>query len=64
MNLYKELSEIENMLEKSKTQKDNILDHYFNDPVTAKKLLLELENIEKELEDLEKEFEKIQNEIY
>jgi hypothetical protein len=64
MNIYKELNEIEDLKENSKNQKDDILDYYFKDPVKAKKLLLELEEIEKELDDLEKEFEKIQNDIY
>jgi hypothetical protein len=64
MNIYKELNEIEDLKENSKNQKDDILDHYFKDPVKAKKLLLELEEIEKELDDLEVEFNKILNEIH
>jgi predicted nucleic acid-binding Zn-ribbon protein len=63
MNLYKELSELEDMKEKSKSQADEILDHYFTDPKKAKKLLIELNSIEKELEELEEEFKKLQNEI-
>jgi hypothetical protein len=64
MNIYKELCEIEELKNRSSLQKDEILDHYFKDPKKAKKLLLELQEVEKELDDLEKEFEKIQNEIY
>jgi hypothetical protein len=63
MNLYKELSELEEMKERSKSQANEILDHYFTDPEKAKKLLIELNSIEKELEELEGEFEKLQNEI-
>jgi hypothetical protein len=63
MNLYQELGEIEDLKEKSKYQKDDILDHYFTDPKQAKKLMLEVLEIEKELEELEEEFKKLQNEI-
>jgi predicted nucleic acid-binding Zn-ribbon protein len=63
MNLYKELSELEELKDKSKSQKDEILDHYFTDPKKAKELLIELNSIEKELEELEEEFKKLQNEI-
>lgn len=64
MNIYKELCEIEELKEKSSLQKDQILDYYFTNPKKAKKLLLELQEVEKELDDLEKEFGKLQNEIY
>lgn len=63
MNLYKELSELEELKDKSKSQTDEILDHYFTDPEQAKKLMLEVLEIEKELEELEEEFKKLQNEI-
>jgi hypothetical protein len=63
MNLYKELSELEELKDKSKSQTDEILDHYFTDPKKAKELLIELNGIEKELEELEEEFKKLQNEI-
>ena len=63
MNLYKELSELEELKDKSKSQTDEILDDYFNDPKKAKELLIELNGIEKELEELEEEFKKLQNEI-
>lgn len=63
MNLYEELAEIEELKEKSKLQKDDILDHYNTDPERAKQLMLEVLDIEKELEELETEFRKLQNEI-
>ena len=63
MNLYKELSELEELKDKSKSQANEILDHYFTDPKKAKKLLIELNDIEKELEELEGELKKLQNEI-
>ena len=63
MNLYKELSELEELKNKSKSQADEILDHYFTDPKKAKELMLEMLDIEKELEELEEEFKKLQNEI-
>jgi hypothetical protein len=58
MNIYKELCEIEELKDKSSLQKDEILDHYFKDPKKAKKLLLELQEVEKELNELDKEFSK------
>lgn len=64
MNLYEELGEIEELKEKSKCQKDDILDHFYTDPETAKKLMFEVLEIEKELDELETEFKKLQNEIY
>ena len=64
MNVYKELSELEEMKEITKSQANEILDHYFTDPKKAKKLLIELNKIEKELEEVEEELKKIQNEIY
>jgi hypothetical protein len=64
MNIYEDLNEIEELKDKASLQKDEILDHYFTDPKKAKKLLLELQDIEKELDELEGEFKKLQNEIY
>lgn len=63
MNIFKELSEVGEMKERSKSQADVILDHYFTDPKKATKLLLELSEIEKELGELEEELIKLQNEI-
>jgi predicted nucleic acid-binding Zn-ribbon protein len=63
MNVYKELSELEEMKERTKSQANEILDHYFTDPKKAKKLLIELNSIEEELEELERELKKLQNEI-
>lgn len=64
MNIYEDLNEIEELKDKALLQKDEILDHYFKDPKKAKKLLLELQDIENELDELEGEFKKLQNEIY
>lgn len=63
MNLYAELTEIEELKEKSKLQKDEILDCYNLNPQMAKQLMLEALDIEKELEELETEFINLQNEI-
>ena len=63
MNLYEELVEIEELKEKSKIQKDDILDNYYVDPKKANALMMEVLDIEKELEELEEEFKKLQNEI-
>ena len=63
MNLYAELTEIEELKEKSKLQKDEILDCYNLNPQMAKRLMLETLDIEKELEELETEFINLQNEI-
>ncbi len=63
MNLYPELAEINELMEKTGYMSDDILDLYKQYPKQCKSLLLELCEINKELEDLEKEFEKIQNEI-
>jgi len=63
MNLFKQLSEVEEIKERTKYQSDIILDYYFTDPKKATKLLLELSEIEKDLEELEEELIKIQNEI-
>lgn len=63
MNLYEELVEIEELKEKSKIQKDDILDNYHVDPKKANALMMEVLDIEKELEELEEEFKKLQNEI-
>jgi len=64
MNIYKQLSELEELKDRSKSQSDVILDHYFTDPKKAKKLLIELNSIEEELEELERELKKLQNDIY
>jgi len=64
MNFYNELLELEELKEKSKIQKDDILDLYYKNPIKAKKLMLEVMSIDKELNELEEEFKKIQNEIY
>jgi hypothetical protein len=63
MNIFKILSELEEMRDRSKDQSDIILDYYKKDPIKAKNLLLELSEIEKELDELEKQFIIIQNEI-
>jgi hypothetical protein len=63
MNFYNELLELEELKEKSKIQKDDILDLYYKNPIKAKKLMLEVMSIDKELNELEEEFKKIQNEI-
>jgi len=63
MNIFKILSELEEMRDRSKDQADMILDYYNKDPIKAKNLLLELSEIEKELDELEKQFIIIQNEI-
>jgi hypothetical protein len=64
MNFYNELLELEELKEKSKIQKDDILDLFYKNPIKAKKLMLEVMSIDKELNELEEEFKKIQNEIY
>lgn len=64
MNLYPELAEINELMEKTGYMSDDILDLYKEYPKECKSLLLELSEINKELEDLEKEFEKIKNDIY
>jgi SAM-dependent MidA family methyltransferase len=64
MNVYSELTEINELMEKSGYMSDDILDLYKQYPKQCKSLLIELCEINKELEDLEKEFEKIQNDIY
>jgi SAM-dependent MidA family methyltransferase len=64
MNVYSELTEINELMEKSGYMSDDILDLYKQYPKQCKYLLIELCEINKELEDLEKEFEKIQNDIY
>lgn len=64
MNVYSELTEINQLIEKSGCMSDDILDLYKQYPKECKNLLLELSEINKELENLEKEFEKIQNDIY
>lgn len=63
MNFYNELLELEELKEKSKIQKDDILDLFYKNPIKAKKLMLEVMSIDKELNELEEEFKKIQNEI-
>ena len=63
MNFYNELLELEDLKEKSKIQKDDILDLYYKNPIKAKKLMLEVMSIDKELNELEEELKKIQNEI-
>jgi hypothetical protein len=63
MNLYNELIEIEELKDKSKLQKDEILDYYSTDPEKAKKLMIEVMDIEKELDLLEEDFKKLNNEI-
>ena len=64
MNIYDELSEIEELKERSIKQKNDILDYYSNNPEQAKKLLLEVIEIDKELIELEEQFKTLQNEIY
>lgn len=64
MEIYKELCEIEELREKTKSQKDNLLDIYSLHPEKVKKLLIETIDIEKELDELEEDFIKLQNEIY
>jgi seryl-tRNA synthetase len=64
MNLYSELAEINELMEKSNMMSDDILDLYKKYPKECKTLLIEVCEINKELEDLEKEFETLQNEIY
>ena len=64
MNVYSELTEINELMEKSGYMSDDILDLYKQYPKECKDLLVDLCEINKELEDLEKEFEKIQNDIY
>ena len=63
MNIYNDLAEISELKDNAKNQKDIILDHYFKDPKKAKKLMLEMIDLEKELDDLEKEFDKLLHEI-
>jgi seryl-tRNA synthetase len=64
MNLYSELVEINELMEKSNMMSDDILDLYKKYPKECKTLLIEVCEINKELEDLEKEFATLQNEIY
>ncbi len=64
MNVYSELTEINELMEKSGYISDDILDLYKQYPKQCKSLLIELCEINKDLKDLEKEFEKIQNDIY
>ena len=64
MNIFKELEEVGDMQFKIKKMADSILDLYKKNPNECKKLLIELNSINKELEDIDIEFTKLQNEIY
>jgi hypothetical protein len=64
MEIYKELCEIEELREKTKSQKDTLLDIYSKHPEKVKKLLIDVIEVEKELNELEEDFIKLQNEIY
>ena len=64
MNVYNELAEVNDLIQRSSQATDDILDLYKLYPNECTKLLKELCKINKELEDLEKEFETLQNDIY
>ena len=64
MEIYDELCEIEELRDKTKSQKDDLLDIFFKHPEKVKKLLMETIEVEKELDELESDFIKLQNEIY
>jgi predicted nucleic acid-binding Zn-ribbon protein len=63
MNIFNELSEIDDLKENQKKLTDNLLDLYKKNPEECSRLLKELNEIYSELDDLEAEFLKIQNEI-
>jgi predicted nucleic acid-binding Zn-ribbon protein len=63
MNLYSELAEVGDIQNNVKNMTDNILDLYKINPKKCKKLLMELNEINKELDDLEKEFESLSNKL-
>lgn len=63
MNVYKELSEIEDLRDTHTKLTDNLLDLYKKNPDECTKLLNELNSLYEELDDLEKQFENIKNEI-
>jgi peptidoglycan hydrolase CwlO-like protein len=63
MNLYSELAEVGYIQTDLKNMTDNILDLYHKNPKRCKKLLMELDEMNKELDDLEKEIELLLNKI-
>jgi hypothetical protein len=63
INIYQEASEVGEYKDKLSNMFDNVLDHYKIDKNKSKKLLLELNKLNKELDELEEEYESLLNQL-